>query len=232
MSTTKIKFESINANQKVSVKSYGYANPDATDYTLKTLVTGINAMSKNSVGKIYRINTTDITSATEGGDTPVVSGKSVSFTSSSNFFSGDASTFHTFLQAALNSETGNPQDEDAALSAMFMTKKVAAIDITYSEVKTLLNDNTATFQNIVDLLNTQVANSQASDLSLSFNASTQTLTLATSDTSDSATGSLNIMGSGTYFAEYILTDINSSTHTSTGSGDVTVSAEMLYLEIK
>ena len=158
--------------------------------------------------------------------------KSLSFTSSSNFFSGDASTFHTFLQAALNSETGNPQDEDVALSAMFMAKKVAAIDITYSEVKTLLNDNTATFQNIVDLLNAKVANSQASDLSLSFNASTQTLTLATSDTSDSATGSLNIMGSGTYFAEYILTDINSSTHTSTGSGDVTVSAEMLYLEIK
>ena len=162
MGTTKIKFETIDANNKTSVKSYGYANPDSTDYTLKSFVTGANALSKNRVGKIYRINTRDITSAAEETEPVQVEGVSVGVTSTSNFFSTNAETFHTFLQAALDADTHDNEDSNTVLSIFVDNDNsddeiFADIAITYGDLRTLLNNNTATVQSFVTLLNNYIA---------------------------------------------------------------------------
>lgn len=109
---------------------------------------------------------------------------SVSFSSTSDFFSTNAATFHNFLQAALNADSANNNDGDTpALSFMFSVNEgdlAATIDFTYGDIATLLADNTATFQNIVTLLNNRLnaleEPEEQVEITASFNEPTLTFT--------------------------------------------------------
>ena len=151
---------------------------------MKSFVTGANALSKNRVGKIYRINTRDITSAAEETEPVQVEGVSAGVTSTSNFFSTNAETFHTFLQAALNADTSNNDDSSIALTVFVDNDNsddefFADIEITYGDLRTLLNDNAATIQSFVTLLNNRIAGADnPPNVTASFENGTLTFTSA------------------------------------------------------
>jgi len=87
---TAIKIYSTDTNQNMVSKTVSNANPAASDYVLKTFSQQLISLSENSFSRAERIDTTDITSATEGGGTSV-SGFYVA--SSSPFFSTDSDTY-------------------------------------------------------------------------------------------------------------------------------------------
>ena len=180
MGTTKIKFESIDANQKVSVKSYGDANPNATDYTLKSMVTGAYALSKNNVGKIYRINTTDITHAADGGNEPIISGKTASLVSTSDFLSNNAATFHTFLQSAYNALEDEDKDELTAIDFEVVDgeENGGSATISYGDIATLLANTNADSGDFATLVTGKLEEEDV-DVTMSCAANTLTFSGAT-----------------------------------------------------
>ena len=217
MSTTKIKFESINANQKVSVKSYGYANPDSTDYTLKSFVTGANALSKNRVGKIYRINTRDITSAAEETEPVQVEGITRGITSTSDFFSTNAETFHTFLQAALDADTHDNEDTNSVLS-FFVDNDNSDDEIFADIVQTLLNDSTANIQTFASLLNEKISETET-PVSVAASFANNTLTFTCTKTTDDALLFVDIITSPDPIARYIWKDVDDHSDTEFDTSD-------------
>ncbi len=166
MATTKLNFQTVDENLKASSKTFGYVNPNATDYTLKSLVTGAYALSNNSVRNIYRVDTRDISNAQEES-TPVISGKSLNFASTSDFFSTNSATFKSFLQSALAADSANGNSGDnSALELLFGVNdfdKVANINITYGELIALSTGDTATIHDIVTLINSKLAELEDED---------------------------------------------------------------------
>ena len=63
MNTT-IKYTSVDANLKESTKSITYANPEASDYVLKTTAQMLNNLSTHTLTNVTRVDTKDITNAT------------------------------------------------------------------------------------------------------------------------------------------------------------------------
>ena len=45
-------------------RSYGFANPNASNYVLKTFAQQINSLSTNTFNAVFRIDKEDITNAT------------------------------------------------------------------------------------------------------------------------------------------------------------------------
>ena len=222
MGTTKIKFETIDANNKTAVKSYGYANPDSTDYTLKSFVTGANALSKNRVGKIYRINTRDITSAVEETEPVQVEGITRGITSTSDFFSTNAETFHTFLQAALNSTTDSYSNEDGLWDMVFDddddADESSIISVTYGDLQTLLNDSTANIQTFASLLNEKISETET-PVSVAASFANNTLTFTCTKTTDDALLFVDIITSPDPIARYIWKDVDDHSDTEFDTSD-------------
>lgn len=64
MKVTKIEYTARDTNGKEIKRSITYANPDATDYVLKTATEQLLSLSDDTLTKIERVDTTDITNAT------------------------------------------------------------------------------------------------------------------------------------------------------------------------
>ena len=215
MATTKVKFETADANLKTATKTFGYVNPESSDYTLKSLVTGAYALSKNTVRTIQRIDTRDITNATEGEVTPVTpaaGGKSVSFTSSSDFFSTDVSTFHTFLQNAYDAATDpasnavalNFEIEDGTLDEEELPDEIpnaVIASITYGDLETLLQNNSATLQDFASLINDKIEDEGGIGVTASYNKTNGLTFTNTNGTADSDTVSVKVTEGAAYGSE-------------------------------
>ena len=211
MATTKVKFETADANLKTATKTFGYVNPESSDYTLKSLVTGAYALSKNTVRTIQRIDTRDITNATEGEVTPVTpaaGGKSVSFTSSSDFFSTDVSTFHTFLQNAHNAYTGTTVNAASVLTFEIADgtldgedPNAIAATITYGDLETLLQNNSATIQDFASLINDKIEDEGGIGVTASYNKTNGLTFTNTNGTADSDTVSVKVTEGAAYGSE-------------------------------
>ena len=63
MNTT-LKLQMRDTTNNTSTKSITYANPAASNYVLKNFAVALNGLSNNTLEKIERVDTTDITNAT------------------------------------------------------------------------------------------------------------------------------------------------------------------------
>lgn len=216
MDTTQVKFEVIDTNLKKSNKTYGYVNPNVDNIQLKNLVTGAYALSKNSVGNIFRIDTTNITGG--GGevtpDTPVLNGKSVSFASTSDFFSTNSATFKSFLQSALAADSENNNDGGTEALSMFIAindgDKASNVNITYGDLRALVASDTATFGNIVTLINDKLGELETDErVEGAASFSNGTFTFTENENADSLM--LDIMGGTGATGNYILKSLYDNT---------------------
>ncbi len=223
MGMTKLKFETVDTGYKTSTKTWGYVNPEASDYVLKSLVTGAYALSRNSVRTIHRVDTRDITNATEEV-TPVAGGISASFSSTSDFFSANSTTFKNFLQAGLTAEenkigNSNFNTDNTALNfEIFANDEYAGIPITYSKVAELIAGSNSNIQTVVDYLNDKIANPEDGNdqvnVVVSYDSTTQTLTFTGTDTSDEATLTIDIdagLADADGFGNYVLKSLYDNT---------------------
>lgn len=87
---TALKLYTKDQNLNAISKTVSNVNPVATDYVLKNFSEQLTNLSENTLQKVERIDTKDITDATDGGGT-AVNGFSVA--SSSPFFSTDSDTY-------------------------------------------------------------------------------------------------------------------------------------------
>ena len=111
-------------------------------------------------------------------------GISASVSSTSDFFSTDATTFHTFLANAVGTKTNGDDDVVFDFSLNDGTN-TSGFEITYGDIYDLLESDTATVQDFVNLLNEKIQNATpAVNLTASFDNST--LTFINSDTSTTA----------------------------------------------
>ncbi len=62
---TSLKIYSRDENLNALQKTVGNINPDAADYVLKNFAVGLMELSQNSYSKVERIDTKDITNATQ-----------------------------------------------------------------------------------------------------------------------------------------------------------------------
>ena len=63
--TTSLKIQTRDANLNNISKTVGNVNPAASDYVLKTFAENLTSLSNNNFAKVERIDTKDITSATQ-----------------------------------------------------------------------------------------------------------------------------------------------------------------------
>ena len=63
-----IKLKCSDTNQNFFTKSVTFANPDATDYQLKSFAVALNGLTTNTLHQVDKVDTTDITDATNGGE--------------------------------------------------------------------------------------------------------------------------------------------------------------------
>lgn len=119
---------------------------------------------------------------------------SVSFSSTSDFFSTDPATFHAFLQNALDATTNKSdiRNDDAVISLYFGTdleegayNRETIIDINYGDFNTLLANQNTTFNDVVTLINNKLVAADATqpdnstNITVSFNYPTLSLTSST-----------------------------------------------------
>lgn len=97
---TAIKIYTTDANDNAMTKTIGNANPAVSDYVLKNFSEQYITLTNNTLHKVERVDTNDITDATEGGNITAI------FKSSSPFFSDDSDTF-TAAVNGLEGEGGN-----------------------------------------------------------------------------------------------------------------------------
>ena len=111
MDNTQVKFEVIDGNLKKTNKTFGYVNPNADNGVLRQLVTGAYVLSKNSVGEIYRLDSTNITNASANADTDTNTNTTLystpSIVSTSDFFSTDSATWQTFINTTVTGNSGS-----------------------------------------------------------------------------------------------------------------------------
>ena len=62
---TSLKIQSRDANLNAIQKTVSNVNPAASDYVLKTFSQGLMALSNNTFSKAERVDTKDITNATQ-----------------------------------------------------------------------------------------------------------------------------------------------------------------------
>lgn len=86
---TALKLYTADGNLNAITKTISNVNPEASNYTLKDFSVKLMNLSDNSLRKVERVDTKDITSATNSGGN--ITG--AIFKSSSPFFSDDSDTF-------------------------------------------------------------------------------------------------------------------------------------------
>ena len=151
----------------------------------------------------------------------------ISISSTSDFFSTNATSFHNFVQAALaaDAENGNA-DDTAALSFIAMTDFPIMFDFTYGDLTTLQSNANATIQDVVTLLNSKLQEAaeleELEDFDVTASFSGTALTFSTNEDTLSWNITTGMGETGKYIMKSIYDNAaDTSGFTDDGGGDYT-----------